>query len=655
MTAASHGYEPGALTALDDRATAAVTSLRGIASSDPAASEAITAIRNLQFVLEAGWVPAIRTILSSTALSGAAPVYGFRGAGGSSSSWNRSEDGPEPGTLTFQPFSALSSLFPGDDDITGEEIADKIEEILDGDPSVQQLLDLGVLTNAFEEIAMNTELSAEVIEALGPDGVTAFYARLHDLGYPYPVLEAPDHPRLEPDLPAVIEAFGLIVTQAVKRPGASAVIEQVIDDAGEWPILRYVAPLAGLARVDNLPDDLADQLLAALRELEDRDLHLDTMRPTNVAYPGLPTKTESLVAVLFGGNPRLVTRYIYGPDGFVEGGEQLLGDLIETRVRNDVMGAEVSEALGDVIQRIIDQTPQSELVEIDANRNQTGDGVVFDLVRLLLDHDFKVSGLGVLEALAPYLPVVTGAYPNSETPFSDEQIGDLYFDIFNDMTTEEVETALALILSGALARFDEFDPGEFGSGRRPDIEIGQLLDGVLGPATAAIENVVGGREERAAIWRKALGQAFGLLPLPGGQVTKLIIRQGFTSFVERTVSADRGPLDAAEQIDAIAVEAALLTIYATDKFHDQIVRNALDDWEATAAGLRTGMTHGNDSPADLAARDRRIDEIQRELEASLEIGAPPVDVEIFLDLPEVRDIVVELFDKVTLSANGARS
>ncbi len=390
MTAPSHGYAPNALAILDDRAATAAASLRRITSTDPEATEAIAAVRRLQSLLELGWVPAIRTILRSGALSGSVPVFGFHdvGGGGGGDSWTKSEDGPEPGTLTFQPLNALSSLFPGDDDITGEEIAELIGEILEADPSVQQLLDLGVLTNALEEIAMNTALPVEVVEALGPAGLTALYARLHDLGYPYPVLETPDPPRLEPDLPGVIEAFGLVVAQAIKRPGPSAVIEEVIADAGEWPILRYVAPLAGLARVDNLPDHLADQLLAALRDLEDRDLHRDTMRPTNVAYPGLPSKTESLIAVLFGGNPRL---------------------------------------------------------------------------------------------------------------------------------------------------------------------------------------------------------------------------------------------------------------------------NGLDEWDATAAGLRTGMTHGSDSPADLAARDRRIDEIKRELEASLAPGSPPVDVDIFLDLPEVRDVVVELFDKVTLSANGERS
>lgn len=653
MQAPSHGYQPDRLTSLDTNVVSAATSLAGITSTDPAAAEAIAAVRTLHATLTDAWVPAIRAVRTSTALSGGVVLSGL--GGDRSVGWKKSEDGPEPGTLTFQPFVALSGLFPGDGDITAAEIAAKITEILDADPSEQQVLDLAILMTALEEIAMNTQLSADVIDALGPDGVTAVYARLHDLGYPYPVLSTPDHPRLEPDLPGVVEAFGRVVTQGVKRPGAALVIEEVIEMAGEYPTLRYVAPLAGLARADHLPPDLADQLLDALRELDERDLSSDTMRPTNVAFPGLPLKTESLVAILFGGNPDLVTRHVFARGGFVDGGEEVFADLIETDARNDVIGAEVSEALGNVIQQIIDQTPYDELVVIDEHRNQTAEGVVFDIVALLLDNDFKVSGLGALVAIAPFLPVLTGSLPNSETPFSRQQIGELYVDLFNDMSTEEVESALAAILSGALARFDEFDPGEFESGQRPDIEFGLLLDGVLGPATVAIEQVVDDREERETAWRNAVRQAFGLLGLPGGRVAGFVIQKGFKQFVERTILTDRGPLDAADEIDAIAVEAALMTIYGTDKFHDRIVENALDDWDLTAAGLRSGLTHPTDTPADHAARERRIDEIERLLDASLVPGADPVDLEIFLDLPEVRDIVVELFTTVTLSANGQRS
>ncbi len=650
MATASHGYEPHRLTTLDLAASSAVTAMQAITSTDPAAWEAMAALRQVQSVIDNGWRPSIRAILSSTALSGRVSISAL-GGGGSSSSWDTSSD---PGTCPFQPFDALSALFPGDDDITGEEIAAKIEEILDADPSPQQVLELGILTNALEEIAMNTQLSADVIEAMGPEGVAELYGRLHDLGYPYPVPETPTHPHLDPDLSGVIEAFGLVVTQGVKRPGAEAVIRQVIETADDWPILRGVAPLAGLARVDNLPPALADQLLEALRRLDDRDLPNDTMLPTNVAYPGLPVRTESLIAVLFGGNPDLVTRHIYGPAGFVDGGEELLGDLIETRVRNDIIGAEVSEALGDVIQRIIDQTPQEALVEID-DLEQTGKGVVFDLVRLLLDHDFKVSGLGVVEAMAPYLPILTGAYPGSTTPFAPDEIGDLYYDLFNDMSAEEVETALAAVLAGTLGRLDDFSAGEFGSGRRADILIGQLLDGVLGPATAAIERAVDDADERAAIWRNAVNQAFGLLSLPGGKVAGFALRKGFEQFVEGTITTKHGALDAAAMIDAIAVQAALVTIYGTDEFHDEIVQNALDDWDATAAGFDTIYTHGDEGPAERAAKARKIAGIKRELEASLEPGSPPLDFELFLDLPEMRDVVLEIYDKVTLSPNGRRS
>lgn len=656
MAAPSHGYEPNRLATLDGKAADAATSLRAISSTDPAASEAIAAIRRLQSILEFSWTPAIRSIRQSTALSGGAPVFGL-GGGGRSGSWDRGTDGPEPGTCTFQPFNALSALFPGDDDVTGEEIAAKIQEILDADPSEQQVLELAALTRALEEIAMNTQLSADVIEALGPDGVTAFYARLHDLGYPYPVLPTPDHPLLEPDLQGVIEAFGLVVTQGVKRPGAAAVIVEVIEIADEWPILRGVAPLAGLARVDNLPPDVADRLLEALRNLEDRDLPNDNRSPTNVAYPGLPTKTELLIAVLFGGNPDLVTRHIYGPDGFVDGGEELLGDLIETDARNDVIGTEVSEALGNVIQRIIDQTPTGALVVINDRLDQNGEGVIFDIVQLLLDHDFKVGGLGVIEALAPFLPVLTGAYPGASTPFDPDEIGDLYFDLFNDMSAAEVEDALATILAGTLARFDDLDPSEFSGGTRPDIELGQLLDGVLGPATAAIERTVKDEKQRMAIWEAAINQAFGLLPLPGGKLAGLAMRTAFKHVVTKVfVDNDSdGKLEAADMIDALAVEAALATIYASPEFHDEIVRTALDDWERTAGGLRTTKNHPGATPADIEARDNVIEDIKRQLEQSLEPGAPPVDYEIFLDLPEIRDIVVELRDKVTLSANGTRS
>ena len=74
---ADFGYDPIRMTTLDTNTGSAVTALRAISSSDPSAQRAIAAVNRLRSTLEVGWLPAIRAIRSSTALSGGVPLHAF--------------------------------------------------------------------------------------------------------------------------------------------------------------------------------------------------------------------------------------------------------------------------------------------------------------------------------------------------------------------------------------------------------------------------------------------------------------------------------------------------------------------------------------------------------------------------------------------------
>ena len=78
------GDDAARMTALDTKAQAAITALRAITSSDPSAQRAIGAVNALRSMLETGWMPAIRAICSSDALTG-----GFTTAalGGGAHAW----------------------------------------------------------------------------------------------------------------------------------------------------------------------------------------------------------------------------------------------------------------------------------------------------------------------------------------------------------------------------------------------------------------------------------------------------------------------------------------------------------------------------------------------------------------------------------------
>ncbi|WP_040492247.1 hypothetical protein, partial [Ilumatobacter nonamiensis] len=63
------GYEPHRVAALGDRTTAALDSLAGIGSTDPAADEAMAAVRRIRHALEDRILPAVRAIESTDPLA----------------------------------------------------------------------------------------------------------------------------------------------------------------------------------------------------------------------------------------------------------------------------------------------------------------------------------------------------------------------------------------------------------------------------------------------------------------------------------------------------------------------------------------------------------------------------------------------------------
>jgi len=87
------GYEPSRVIQLSRRAAEAINSLAGLASSDPAAAEAIRTIRLTRSNLEDHWMPALRDIEGSDAMA----------------HWRSSR----LGTFGFGPLGALGNSLPG--------------------------------------------------------------------------------------------------------------------------------------------------------------------------------------------------------------------------------------------------------------------------------------------------------------------------------------------------------------------------------------------------------------------------------------------------------------------------------------------------------------------------------------------------------------
>ena len=192
MTMSTHGYEPSQMTNLAWRTTEAIASLAAISSNDPAAGGAVIAVRGLQSTLESRWVPAASAVRSVDPLG---RTSAFTGPDDRSGTWTY-----VGGTgVVFVPFAGLEALFPGDDDITAEDVVAKIEEILEDDPSEQQLLELAMLGRALDEIATDTLLSEAVLVELGADGMESLYQRLFVLGAQYPINPTEGTTDFDPD------------------------------------------------------------------------------------------------------------------------------------------------------------------------------------------------------------------------------------------------------------------------------------------------------------------------------------------------------------------------------------------------------------------------------------------------------------------------
>ena len=91
----------------------------------------------------------------------------------------------------------------------------------------------------------------------------------------------------------------------------------------------------------------------------------------------------------------------------------------------------------------------------------------------------------------------------------------------------------------------------------------------------------------------------------------------------------------------VALYRTVATVYFSDELQRSVVLQALDAWEATASSLRTRRTHPDDTADDTAARDRSIDEFRQTLERAA-VSGDSLDVDVFLQIPAIDRMIVEL-------------
>ncbi len=503
-------------------------------------------------------------------------------------------------------------LFPGDDDITGQEIADKIEDILGQRPSGAHFILLGVLGRALAVIAQDRELSAEFLVAVGPDGLQGLYTQLFMLGFGYPFEyrdpdRAWDQPqRIGTDLALTIgDPFNLVVSAGVRRPEGRRVVSAAIAELADARDSWEAAGLGGLVRVEGLPPSLARELFDAVSVLEHDTFARSFQDWNNTLYPELEWDYEELQLFAISNSPVLIHDLIHDHGRFVDGGETRLRGLVESKGHYWRTEIDIADALGKIFGHIIEFTPPSDLVERRPDGGPAGTGVLFDLVDILLEEDLKVSGLPVLEALGPFLPEIMGAIPGSTTPYTPQEVRAVLKDLFQDLSSAETEAALGIIVSSVIAQVPvTLTSADFDGTEPAGIAVGDLLDALFGPAVGALDDVVDDKERQMEFWRAALDDAFGLIPLPGPSIAKMAIKRGVSAIIDGVVAGPDG-----HDADVAAAQEALITntvaaLWADPAINAEVVEQALGDWERTATLLGGDANDRTRRTRTLRQRDR---------------------------------------------------
>jgi len=645
LARADFGYDPIRMTALHTETRSAVTALRAISSSDPSAQRAVAAVNRLRSTLEVEWLPAIRAVRSSTALSGDVAAHALGG-----------DDADFFGRFrvpVFQVGDPLSALFPGDDDVTAEEIAAKIAEILGQQPSGRQFIDLGILGRALAEIAEGPELSADFLEEIGPDGLQEIYTQLFRLGLAYPYAltnpESPDDQTrlIGNDLALTIgDSFNLVVAAGAKRPAGRRVVSEAIAELADAGNAWEAAGLGGLARVEGLPPGLARELFDAVTDLGHEAFALDLNDRNNSVYPELEWDYQDLQLFVIARNPILVHDLIHDHDGFVDGGERLLRDLVGSKASYWRTEDDIAAALGRIFGHVIEFTAASDLIERRPDGGPDGAGVLFDLVDILLEEDLKVSGIHVLQALGPFLPEIVGAIPGSATPYTPQQVRSILKDLFQDLSPTETEAALVVIVASSIAKVPlTITSADFDGTEPAGIAVGDLLDSLFGPAVGALDDVVDDKETQVAFWRAALNAAFGLIPLPGSSLAKFAIRKGVREIIDGLIPGTNGHGSEVAGAQEALIANTVTALHTDPAINTEVVVQALGDWERTAKLLGGDA---NDRRGGHELSDTEIERIRRALVDAEEHGTS-VPADVFVRLPQIVDLVESLEDELTLS------
>ena len=641
------GYDPGRVVAVDNKTSAAIVALRSITSVDPSAQTAMSAVRGLLTTLETGWVPAIQAVRASDALTGGGAVSGL-GGGGSGPSWGF--DALHIGG--FCPLDPLAALFPGDDDITAADIVAKIDESLGQRPSREQFSDLVTLGRALDEIAEDPDLAAEVLAELGPEGLQNVYTELFMLGLAYPFV--PDNPDDASDRRmigghldlTVGNPFNRLVAAGSSSPDGRRVIGETIDLAADADNAWDLAALGGLVRVEGLPPNLARRLFEAVDQL-DPYMFTSFMDRDNSMYPELEYDVADLRLFVIANNPILIHDLIHDHGEFVDGGEELLAELIESNGYYWRTDQEIGELLSKIFGHIIEFTPDSQLIERRTDGGPGSTGVVFDLVDLLLDNDLKVPGHHVLAAIGPHLPEIIGSVPGSSSPYSAQDVRAILEDLFEDLSPAQTEEALQIIVASAIAKVPiTITSADFDGTEPAGIAVGDLLDSLFGPVVGALDDIVKDDEEQAAFWRAAINDAFGLIPIPGSSVAKFAIKRGVREIVDALPLERDSPDAAVDAAQQALIENTVTVLYADPAINAQVVEQALADWDRTAILL--GGEPGESTPGGHELNRVEVDRIRRELEHARDNGTL-VDPDVFVRLPQIVDLVEELQDELTLS------
>lgn len=101
----------------------------------------------------------------------------------------------------------------------------------------------------------------------------------------------------------------------------------------------------------------------------------------------------------------------------------------------------------------------------------------------------------------------------------------------------------------------------------------------------------------------------------------------------------------------VALYRTVATVYFTPELRRALLLQSLDDWDDTAASLRTRMNQPGATAVDDAGRDQVIEEIRGELERAIEPDAD-VDLSLFLAMPAVDRMIVELESEYASSGLG---